>query len=211
MRGQDFGPKTRLKEGIIQKVPDWGSQCRVSAKRTLRYIFCPDAARRLRFLGQFYMVIIDHIYKNQLHASTQFYMVEYWKIIVYFPFLSFPILHHVKIGIFFHWCLPFIRIFGKRQVHCRKERIVFYKRNLENLGRPNLVSASRTPYPSDKNHIFSTFWLTHKLILYCFTYFFTWFLSFVWNQVECGIVFQNRWLFVKVGRSRELTMNDPEV
>ena len=78
---------------------------RVSAKRTLRCISRPHAATRLVFLGQLYMVIIDHIYKNQLHASTcrleKFYMVEYWKICFYFPFLSFPILNHVKFGIFF--------------------------------------------------------------------------------------------------------------
>ena len=78
---------------------------RVSAKRTLRCIFRPDAARRLVFLGQFYMVLIDHISQNQLHASTcrleKNYMVECWKKYFYFPFLSFPILNHVKFGIFF--------------------------------------------------------------------------------------------------------------
>ena len=83
----------------------------IGCLRTLRCIFCPDSARRLVFLGQFYMVIIDHIYKNQLHASTcrleKFYMVEYWKICFYFPFLSFPILYHVKFGICFPRLLPF--------------------------------------------------------------------------------------------------------
>ena len=123
----------------------------MSAKRTLRCISRPHAATRLVFLGQLYMVIIDHIYKNQLHASTcrleKFYMVEYWKICFYFPFLSFPILYHVKFGICFPRLLPFLMSFGKSRAHCRKEEIVFYTRNLENLDRPNFVSASRTLYP----------------------------------------------------------------
>ena len=51
-----------------------------------------------------------------------------------------------KIWNFLSPIAPLLKSFGKRQVHCRKEKIVFNKRNLENLGRPNLVSASRTPY-----------------------------------------------------------------
>ena len=43
---------------------------------------------------------------------------------------------------------PFLKSFGKSRAHCRKEEIVFYTRNLENLDRPNFVSASRTLYPT---------------------------------------------------------------
>ena len=100
-----------LQQGIRELSKLYCDMDRVSAKRTLRCISRPDAARRLIFLGQLYMVIIDHIYKNQLHASTcrleKFYMVEYWKICFYFPFLSFPILYHVKFGICFPRLLPF--------------------------------------------------------------------------------------------------------
>ena len=98
------------KYAVFSRSSLW-SELRVSAKRTLRCISRPDAAIRLVLLGQLYMVIIDHIYKNQLHASTcrleKFYMVEYWKICFYFPFLSFPILYHVKFGICFPRLLPF--------------------------------------------------------------------------------------------------------
>ena len=38
---------------------------RLSAKRENRW---KDAAKRLVFLAQFYMVIIDHIYQNELHG-----------------------------------------------------------------------------------------------------------------------------------------------
>ena len=51
-----------------------------------------------------------------------------------------------KIWNFISPIAPVLRSFGKRGAHCREEEIVFYKMNLENLGRPNLVSASRTPY-----------------------------------------------------------------
>ena len=49
---------------------NFSTKDRVSAKRTLRCNFHPDAARRLVFLGQIYMVLIDHISQNQLHASA---------------------------------------------------------------------------------------------------------------------------------------------
>ena len=54
---------------------------RVSAKRKFRYISHRDAALRLVFLGQFYMVIIDQISQNQLPTCSngleKIYMVEY--------------------------------------------------------------------------------------------------------------------------------------
>ena len=54
---------------------------KVSAKLNIRSIFRPDAARRLVFLVQFYMVIIDHISQNQPPYCSlrlgQIYMVEY--------------------------------------------------------------------------------------------------------------------------------------
>ena len=56
-----------------------------------------------------------------------------------------------KIWNFISPIAPVLRSFGKRGAHCREEEIVFYKMNLENLGRPNLVSASRTPYVGDLN------------------------------------------------------------
>ena len=53
----------------------------MSAKQKFRYISRRDAALRLVFLGQFYMVIIDNISQNQLPKCSirleKIYMVEY--------------------------------------------------------------------------------------------------------------------------------------
>ena len=58
-----------------------GSVNGVSAKWKFRYISHQYAASRLVFLGQFYMVIIDHISQNQLPTCSdglgKNYMVEY--------------------------------------------------------------------------------------------------------------------------------------
>ena len=51
-----------------------------------------------------------------------------------------------KIWNFLSPIAPLLKSFGKVRTYCPKEKIKFYKNNLENLGRPNLVSASRTPY-----------------------------------------------------------------
>ena len=96
----------------IQILHYWnGFTDRVSAKRTLRCIFRPDAARRLVILTRLHQVIIDHISEYHLSGCVcwleKFYMVEYWKICFYFPFFSFPILHHVKFGIFIPRLLHF--------------------------------------------------------------------------------------------------------
>ena len=58
-----------------------GTRHRVSTKRKFRNISRRDAATRLVFLGQFYMVIIDHISQNQpptwSNGLEKNYMVEY--------------------------------------------------------------------------------------------------------------------------------------
>ena len=56
-----------------------------------------------------------------------------------------------KIWNFLSSIAPLLKSFGKVRTYYRKEEIKFYKNNLENLGRPNLVSASRTPYVGDLN------------------------------------------------------------
>ena len=57
------------------------SAARVSAKRKFCYISHRDAATRLAFLRQFYMLIINHISQNQLPTCSnrleKIYMVEY--------------------------------------------------------------------------------------------------------------------------------------
>ena len=60
---------------------------------------------------------------------------------------------------------PFLKSFGESRAHCRKEEIVFYTRNLENLDRPNFVSASRTLY---MNSFLVTNWPTIIIIVNIF-------------------------------------------
>ena len=139
---------TKLKNTLTLKHPNSKPPYRVSAKRTLRCNFHPDAARRLVFLGQIYMVLIDHISKSASCINMQTRKKLHGRVLEKIFLFSLFILSYTqpcKIWNFLSSIAPLLKSFGKVRTYYRKEEIKFYKNNLENLGRPNLVSASRTP------------------------------------------------------------------